>query len=89
MAITQEVQDLQNYPGNVKRITLDVDTLVPTGAEGDEKMMLVASTSAYSDNTVNTTIPTTYVSGAKIGWAKSSGLKGSAGKLIYQALCIR
>ena len=80
MAITQEVQDLNNYPGNVKTVTLDVDSVVPTGTEGDEKMMYTASTSAYSDNTARTAIQTLYVSGSKIGWAKSNGLAGAAGK---------
>jgi hypothetical protein len=80
MAITQDVQDLNNYPGTIKRITLDVDTVVPTGAEGDEKMMLTASTTAYSDNDARTDIQTLYVAGAKIGWSKSNGLAGAAGK---------
>jgi len=85
MSITQDVQDLVNYPGNVKRVTIDVDSIVPTGAEGDEKMMLVASTTGYSDNVARTAIQDIYVLGAKIGWAKSSGLAGSAGKFALDA----
>lgn len=80
MVINQDVQDIDNYPGIVKRITLDVDTIVPTGAEGDEKMMIVASTSAYSDNVERSAIQDIYVFKGNVGWAKSSGLRGSAGK---------
>lgn len=80
MAITLDVQDLDNFPGTIKRVTLDVDTIVPTGGEGDEKIMLKASTTAYSDNTARTAIQSIYAAGAKVGWAKSNGLAGSAGK---------
>lgn len=85
MAISQDVQDINNYPGIVKRITLDVDTIVPTGTEGDEKMMVTASTTAYSDNTARTAIQDIYVFKGYVGWAKSTGLKGSAGKFALDA----
>jgi hypothetical protein len=85
MAITQEVQDLINFPGNTKRITLDVDSIVPTDAEGDEKMMLVASTAGYSNNVNRTAIQAIYVLGGKIGWSKSSGLAGAAGKFALDS----
>jgi hypothetical protein len=80
MAINQDVQDIDNYPGTVKRITLDVDSIVPTGTEGDEKMMLVGSTSAYSDNVDRTAIQDIYLFKGYVGWSKSSGLRGVAGK---------
>lgn len=80
MPITQDVQDIDNYPGTIKRVTIDTDVIVPTGAEGDEKMMLTASTSGYSDNEARTSIQSLYVYGSKVGWVKSNGLAGSAGK---------
>ena len=49
MAINNDVQDLDNFPGIVKRVTLDVSQVIPVGENGDEKMMMVASTSSYSD----------------------------------------
>ena len=85
MAINLDVQDLENYPGNIKRVTLDVDTVVPTGTEGDEKMMMVGSTTAYSDIDKRTTIQSIYVLKGYVGWAKSSGLKGAAGKFALDA----
>lgn len=80
MAIALDVMDLVNYPGTTKRVTIDTQTLVPVGVDGDEKYMLSASTSAYSDNGVRTPIQSLYVAGGKIGWSKSSGLKGTNGK---------
>lgn len=80
MAINNDVQDIDNFPGTIKRVTLDVDQVVPTDQNGDEKMMMVASTAAYSDNEDRTAIQSIYTMGAKIGWAKSSGLRGAVGK---------
>lgn len=80
MTIQLDVMDLENYPGTTKRVTLDTETLVPVGVEGDEKYMLSASTSAYSDNDERTAIQSLYIAGGKIGWAKSSGFKGTNGK---------
>lgn len=80
MAINQDVQDLDNFPGTVKRVTLDVSQLVPVGTNGDEKLMMVASTSSYSDVEARTSIQDLYAMDAKIGWTKSTGLEGSAGK---------
>jgi hypothetical protein len=85
MAISLDVQDLENYPGVVKKITLDVSTVVPTGTEGDEKMMLIASTGAYSNITARTAIQSLYIMQEYVGWAKSSGLAGSAGKFALDA----
>ena len=31
MAINIDTQDLDNYPGNVKRVTVDQDQIVPAG----------------------------------------------------------
>lgn len=80
MAINLDVQDLDNYPGTIKRVTLDMSSVVPTGTNGDEKNMLTASTSAYSDVTNRTSIQGLYVMGGAVGWTKSSGFKGAAGK---------
>lgn len=80
MAINLDVQDLDNYPGNIKRVTLDMDNIVPTGTNGDEKNMLTATTSAYADVDTRQAIQSLYVVGDKVGWTKSSGFEGSAGK---------
>jgi hypothetical protein len=77
--------DLANYPGTTKRVTLDSETLVPVGVEGDEKYMLSASTSAYSDNTARKAIQSLYIAGGKVGWTKSSGFKGSNGKFALDS----
>jgi len=80
MALNVDTQDLQNWPGNVKRVTLDQSNIVLTGEEGDEQFVLSFSTSAYSDNTDRTAIPDMYVTTMKTGWCKSSGLTGAGGK---------
>jgi hypothetical protein len=85
MAINQDVQDLILYPGVTKRVTLDVTQIVPTGTGGDEKLMLVASTTAYSDNEARTAIQDMYVMYPYVGWLKSSGLAGVAGKFNLTA----
>ena len=85
MAINQDVQDLILYPGITKRVTLDVDQIVPTHTYGDEKLMLTASTTAYSDNANRTSIQDLYVMHPFVGWAKSSGLAGVAGKFNLTA----
>jgi len=76
MAIRIDTQDLENYPGTVKVVTMDQDSIVPTGEEGDEKYVLSFSTTAYSDNTNNTAIQTIYITDFKTGWCKSSGFTG-------------
>jgi hypothetical protein len=81
MALNVDTQDLTNYPGINKRVTLDVDSLVPYGYEGDEQIVLVVSTTAYSDNTARTAISDLYITEAKSGWIKSSGFKGSVFQL--------
>ncbi len=80
MSITLDVMDLVNYPGTTKRVTIDTETLVPLGVDGDEKYMLSATTAAYSDAVDRTNIADLYVSTGKIGWSKSSGFKGINGK---------
>jgi hypothetical protein len=80
MAINLDVQDLDNYPGTVKRVTLDMDSVVPTGTAGDEKNMLTASTSAYADVDTREAIQSLYIMGQQVGWTKSSGFEGLAGK---------
>ena len=80
MAISINVQDLENYPGITKRVSIDLESVVPLTNEGDEQFVLSASTSAYSDNTLRTTIQDLYVIELKTGWCKSSGFAGSSGK---------
>lgn len=77
MAINIDTQDLDNYPGNVKRVSIDQTSVVPQGYEGDEQFMLNISTSAYSDNVNRTRIQDYYVTSFKTGWCKSSGFAGT------------
>jgi len=80
MAITINTQDLFNYPGTVKTVTVDQTTMVPTGEEGDEKYVQKFSTGAYSNIASSTRIQDIYVTNFKAGWCKSSGFVGSGGK---------
>lgn len=80
MAINIDTQDLINYPGNVKRVTVDQEQVVPQGFEGDEQFMLSFSTTAYSDNVARTRIQDSYITYFKAGWCKSSGFAGTSGK---------
>ena len=74
-------QDLENYPGTSKTVTVVVESLVPTGYEGDEQIVLrVYAPNAYSDN-VARTAQDLYITEAKSGWIKSSGFKGSVFQL--------
>jgi len=77
MALNIDTQDLENYPGNNKRVTVDVASVVPTGYEGDEQIVLTISTTAYSDNTNRTAIQDLYITESKSGWVKSSGFMGN------------
>jgi len=79
MARNITVYDLDNYPDNSKTVTIDQQTIVPVGAEGDEKWVLSFTTTAYSDNTNNTPIQDLYIQELKTGWAKSSGLVSLGG----------
>ena len=81
MALSVDTQDLVNYPGTNKRVSVDINSLVPTGYEGDEQIVMLVSTTAYSDNTARTAIQDLYITEAKSGWLKSSGFKGSAFQL--------
>jgi len=80
MALNIDTQDLENYPGTTKRITIDLGSIVPIGAEGDEKFVLSNTTSAYSNVTERTNIQDIYITEMTAGWCKSSGFAGSAGK---------
>lgn len=85
MAITIVTQDLENWPGITKNITVDQVKMTPTGYEGDEQFMLNFSTTAYSDNTARTAISTIYVMDYNAGWCKSSGFTGSNGKFALNS----
>jgi hypothetical protein len=80
MAITVSTQDLINYPGTVKTVTVDQTSMVPTGQEGDEKYVQKFSTGAYSSIANTTAIQDIYVTKFKTGWCKSSGFAGAGGK---------
>jgi hypothetical protein len=71
------VYDLENYPDNGKTVTVALASVVPVGAEGDERWVISSSTTGYSDITNRTAIQDVYIRDIKAGWAKSSGLKGS------------
>ncbi len=85
MAINIDAQNIDKYPGTLKRVTIDLDQIVPLAFEGDEQFVLTVATSAYSDNAARTAIPTTYVSDLKIGWIKSSGLTGIGGRFALDS----
>ena len=85
MALNINAQDLENYPGNTQRITVDLDSIVPVGFEGDEQFLLIASTTAYSDNVNRTSIQDLQIMDFKTGWCKSSGFAGSGGKYMLDA----
>lgn len=80
MALNIDTQDLVNYPGTTKRVSADLESIVPVGYEGDEQFVLSFSTSAYSNNTSRTAIQDLYVMKFLAGWCKSSGFAGSNGK---------
>ncbi len=80
MAVTVVTQDLDNYPGITKNVTVDQTQIVPTGYEGDEQFVMSFSTTAYSDNTNRTAIDTIYVTNFRGGWCKSSGFTGTNSK---------
>ena len=80
MAINIDTQDLVNFPGNVKRVTVDQISVVPQGYGGDEKYTLKVATSAYSDIENRTAIQDMYITDFKVGWCKSSGFAGSDGQ---------
>lgn len=85
MAINIDTQDIDNYPGTIKRVTVDQDTITPIGFEGDEQFVLTVSTTAYSDNDARTAIQDSYITDFAIGWCKSSGLVGSGGKFVLDS----
>ena len=87
MAITVDTQDLANYPGTVKRVTVDQSAIVSQGSEGDESYVLSFYTSAYSNATARTTIQTLYVTNFKAGWCRSSGFAGTANKFTLSSIC--
>lgn len=85
MATNITVRDLDNYPDTSKTITVDQTTLVPTGAQGDEKWVLSFVTTAYSDNTNLTSIQNIYVQEMTTGWYKSSGLVNLGSSIIVSS----
>ena len=80
MATTITVYDLDNYPDNSKTLTIDQKSVLPIGAEGDERWVLSFVTTAYSDISATTSIQDVYVQEIKTGWLKSSGFVGTGGK---------
>lgn len=80
MALSLNTQDLENYPGITKKVTVDLSSVIPIGFEGDEQFTLSTSTTAYSDNVTRKAIQSLYITEMKAGWCKSSGFTGSSGK---------
>ena len=80
MAINLDLYDLENYPGNPKRGTVDIVQMIPAGYGGDEQFVLKFSTTAYSDAVNRTPIADIYLQETICGWSKSSGFAGVAGK---------
>lgn len=78
MAISIDTQDMNNFPGSIKRVSLDQKSLVLSGYDGDEQFMNSFSTSAYSDNINRTSIQDYYITSFKAGWCKSSGFVGTS-----------
>lgn len=85
MAVNVTVYDLDNYPDNNKTITVNQNTIVPVGYEGDEQWVISFTTSAYSNNANRTPIQDIYVREMKAGWIKSSGFTGAAGKFTLES----
>lgn len=73
MATTITVYDLETFPDNSKTLTIDQKSVIPIGAEGDEKWVLSFVTTAYSDISASTAIQDIYIQEIKTGWLKSSG----------------
>ena len=64
---------------------MDVASVIPMGSEGDEKIIVSVTTTAYSNNISRTAIPEYYITGFTSGWCKSSGLVGVANKFQLDA----
>jgi len=79
MVVYIDTQDIDQYPGTVKRVAIDQEQIVPIGYEGDEQFVITVGTTAYSDNTARTAIQDQYITKFIAGWAKSSGFAGSGG----------
>ena len=82
MAINIDSQDLENFPGTTKRVTVELSSIVPINNEGDETFVLTTTTRGYSNNENRTVIPDLYLTNMKAGWVKSSGFAGSSGKFF-------
>lgn len=82
MALAISTQDLTNYPGTAKTVYVDLLQVVPVGYQGDEQYMLRTYTNAYSDNEARTSIASEYILEPIVGWSKSSGFTGTAGKYV-------
>jgi len=85
MAISMNIQDLENYPGITKKVSIDLSSIIPVGNEGDEVFVLSAYTSSYSDNVDKTNISDLYVTDISTGWCKSSGLVGDSSKFYIDS----
>jgi len=79
MVLYVNTQDIDTYPGTVKKVAIDQVSVVPIGYDGDEQYVLTIGTSAYSDNVAKTAIQTVYMADMVTGWCKSSGYAGTGG----------
>lgn len=85
MALTINTQDIDNFPGTTKTVSVDLSTITSTGSEGDESYILKVATSAYSKITEGSKIQDMYITGFVSGWLKSSGFVGSSGKYFIDS----
>lgn len=85
MVINIDTQNIDQYPGIIKRVSVDQEKIVPMGFEGDEQFVITVGTSAYSDNVSRTQIQDLYITDFVSGWCKSSGFKGVGGKFALDS----
>lgn len=71
MAVNVTVRDIDNYPGNSKTVTVDLNQLVALGGGGDEVWLASASTTATASGSA--TIQPVYINENMLGWSKSTG----------------
>lgn len=85
MALSIKTQDIENFPGTTKTVSVDLGTITSTDSEGDESYVLSVATSAYSKINSGQRLQDLYITGLASGWAKSSGLTGISGKYFIDS----
>lgn len=72
MVVNVTVYDLVNYPGTSKTVSVDLKQVVPLGADGDERWVITAYTSATASGTAS--IQDVFVDDIVTGYSKSTGV---------------